>query len=78
MSFQPLVFLGISCVVAFVLASWTVSAGAGFFAAFMVYSVAGSGTLVLLSAFSFLTFSEDDGHLMVQDVPLGNGGFQRV
>lgn len=67
MSVRPLILLVGSCFVAFLLAAYTLSAGAGFLAAFMAYSFGGSATLVLFSALSFLKFEQQEAQLASAD-----------
>ncbi len=64
MSFQPLIFLGLSCVVAFVLAAMALSSGAGFISAFLIYSFGGSATLVSISLLSFWRVEEQANPLV--------------
>ena len=60
MSIRPLFFLMCSCVLAFALAIFTFSSGAGFFASLLVYSLGGSSLLVMFSALSFFTSEISD------------------
>jgi len=67
MSFRPLIFLGGSCAIAFALALFTLASGAGFMAAFLVYSFGGSATLVGFSLLSFLKFENQAGQFAGPD-----------
>jgi len=59
MSFRPLIFLGVSCALAFALAIYAFLSGAGFLAAFMIYSFGGSAMLVAFSTISYIRHDQE-------------------
>ena len=78
MSFRPLIFLGGSCAIAFALALYALASGVGFLAAFMIYSLGGSGMLVALSMISYFRYEQNAAGLQGPEQLVTLGRFQNA